>query len=106
VKAAKSSELYLSNFDSGFVSPLPSFEFCWESFAVFFGTVICWFLQGIFTKMVFLWWCFCGEFVVECVANVVEKPRVFAWLKTGHHFEVYFWSDRLPLTTTVLPRRK
>jgi hypothetical protein len=35
-------------------------------------------------------WCFCGEFVVECVVNVVEKPRVFVVRKMGQAFEVYF----------------
>jgi hypothetical protein len=59
--------------------------------------VILWFLQGIFAKRVLLVWCFCGEFVVECVANVVEKLRCFCVIKKGHHFEVYFWSDRLRL---------
>jgi hypothetical protein len=32
----------------------------------------------------------CGEFVVRCVANVVEKQRVFAVGKMGQAFEVYF----------------
>jgi hypothetical protein len=56
----------------------------------FSHVVVLWFLQGIFAKTVFLLWCFCGEFVVECVANVVEKPRVFVVQKMGLAFEVYF----------------
>jgi hypothetical protein len=43
----------------------------------FLGVVVLWFLQGIFAKKVFLLWCFGGEHVVECVANVVQKQRVF-----------------------------
>jgi hypothetical protein len=48
------------------------------------------FLQGFLAKMAFLLWCFCGEFVVGCVANVVEKPLDFAGGKIGQAFEVYF----------------
>jgi hypothetical protein len=44
----------------------------------FFGVVVLWFLQGIFAKKAILLWCFCGEFVVECVVNVVQKHGVFA----------------------------
>jgi hypothetical protein len=43
----------------------------------FLAVVVLRFLQGVFAKMAFLLWCFCGEFVVECVVNVVEKHRVF-----------------------------
>jgi hypothetical protein len=43
----------------------------------FFGVVVLWFLQGISAEKVFLLWCFGGEHVVECVANVVQKQRVF-----------------------------
>jgi hypothetical protein len=58
---------------------------------LFFGVVGLWFLQGFFAKKVVLTSCFCGEFVVECVVNVVEKQRVFVGRKIGQAFEVYFW---------------
>jgi hypothetical protein len=61
-----------------------------EKLRLFFGVVDLWFLQGFFAKKVILTWCFCGEFVVECVVNVVEKQRVFAGRKIGQAFEVYF----------------
>jgi hypothetical protein len=46
---------------------LPWFFWC-GGFVVF---------AGIFAKKAFLLWCFCGEFVVECVVNVVQKRGVF-----------------------------
>jgi hypothetical protein len=62
-----------------------------RKFAVlFFDVAVLWFLQGFWAKMAFLLWCFCGEFVVDCVVNVVEKPRDFAGGKIGQTFEVYF----------------
>jgi hypothetical protein len=50
-------------------------------------------------------WCFCGEVVVECVANVVEKLALLWTANVGHVFQLYFGSaficgacgkDRLP----------
>jgi hypothetical protein len=35
-------------------------------------------------------WCFCGEFVVDCVVNVDTKPQLFRCRKMGQRFEVYF----------------
>jgi hypothetical protein len=64
-----------------------------EKLLLFFGVVGLWFLQGFFAKKVVLTWCFCGEFVVECVVNVVEKQRVFAGRKIGQAFEVYFLAE-------------
>jgi hypothetical protein len=37
----------------------------------------------------FLWF-FCGEDVVECVVNVVRKPRCFDDGKIRHLFHIYF----------------
>jgi hypothetical protein len=56
----------------------------------FFGVVVLWFLQGILAKTVFFGWYFCGEFVVECVANEVKSVVFFGRRKTGHRFEIYF----------------
>jgi hypothetical protein len=61
----------------------------------------CGFLQGFFAKWTFLLWCFCGEFVVECVVNVVEKQRVFTRRKIGQVFQVYFFL----VEKTFAPRR-
>jgi hypothetical protein len=35
-------------------------------------------------------WCFDGEFVVECVAEMDWKQRAFWRLKMRHEFELYF----------------
>jgi hypothetical protein len=48
--------------------------------------VICWFLV-CFVMVI------CGEFVVECVANVVFYRTLFRGLKMGQVFEVYFSGD-------------
>jgi hypothetical protein len=39
----------------------------------------------------FLWF-FCGEDVVECVVNVVRKPRGFEDEKTRHQLDIFFGS--------------
>ena len=36
------------------------------------------------------WWCFCGEFVVGCVVNVVRKMAVIGARKTCHFLQLYF----------------
>jgi hypothetical protein len=45
---------------------------------------------GDFAENRVLLWCFCGEVVVDCVANVVNCRTVFAVLKMGHQFQLYF----------------
>jgi hypothetical protein len=40
-------------------------------------------------------WCFCGEVVVECVANVVEKLSLLWTANVGHVFQLYFSEVRL-----------
>jgi hypothetical protein len=47
------------------------------------------FLGGVLGKAVCRTWCFCGENVVECVVNVVEKPPLFAaekWDRISKYF--------------------
>jgi hypothetical protein len=61
-------------------------------------------LQGYFTKTVCRTWCFCGEHVVECVANVVILTVVFRWRKTGHPLELYFRLGLLESETAVRVR--
>jgi hypothetical protein len=56
----------------------------------FFGVVKCGVCRGISRKTVCRTWCFCGEDVVECVANVVILTVVFRRRKTGHPFKLYF----------------
>jgi hypothetical protein len=48
------------------------------------------FLRGVLRKVAFLMWCFAGEFVVRCVANVEIRHHVVWSLKTCHDFEIYF----------------
>jgi hypothetical protein len=48
------------------------------------------FLLGVLGKCGVLLWCFCGEFVVECVVNVVSFRSLLWWLGMGQGFEVYF----------------
>jgi hypothetical protein len=48
------------------------------------------FLRGVLEKEGVWVWCFDGEFVVECVANVDAEQRTFWWLKMRHDFELYF----------------
>lgn len=45
---------------------------------------------GVLGKSVFLRWCFDGEVVVECVANVVPKMALIQSRKTCHILQVYF----------------
>jgi hypothetical protein len=40
-------------------------------------------LEGGLEKMVACVWCFCGEFMVECVANVDEKQSSHGIRKIG-----------------------
>jgi hypothetical protein len=50
--------------------------FVWKNLAV----VFCWIvavLQGIFEKSGCLVWCFCGELVDKCVANVDKNTSLF-----------------------------
>jgi hypothetical protein len=44
---------------------------------------------GLEKKGVFAW-CFCGEFVVDCVINVVRKMAVLRGQKTCHFLQIYF----------------
>jgi hypothetical protein len=48
-----------------------------DKFVIFFVRGKTWFLQGILRKSVGLVWCFCGEIVVNCVANVVLVHHIF-----------------------------
>jgi hypothetical protein len=48
-------------------------------------------LLGIFQFLVCFVVVICGEFVVECVVNVVFYRTLFRGLKMGQVFEVYFW---------------
>jgi hypothetical protein len=50
------------------------------------------FFEGCFGKRGCLVWCFDGEIVVECVADVDAKQRVFGGLTMRHDFELYFWA--------------
>jgi hypothetical protein len=38
--------------------------------------LFCWDFWGCFGKSGVLWWCFCGQDVMECVAIVTLKLRV------------------------------
>ena len=49
------------------------------------------FLRGALEKEGVWVWCFAGEFVVECVADVDAEQRTFWRLKMRHVFELYFW---------------
>jgi hypothetical protein len=48
------------------------------------------FLLGVLWKTAFLLWCFCGEVVVDCVANRGELVVTFAVRKMGQLFQLYF----------------
>jgi hypothetical protein len=50
--------------------------------------------EGGFGKCGVLWWCFCGEFVVDCVVNVVRWMVIFPALKTCQLFKIIFLSYR------------
>ena len=58
-----------------------------------FGGIFCGF-AGVFEggsgKMTDLVWCFGGEFVVDCVANVVSSRTTFEVGKIRHVFQLYF----------------
>jgi hypothetical protein len=46
-------------------------------------------------------WCFCGEFVVDCVVNVVGFWSLFRGGKIGQGLRVYFlggWRELMSLT--------
>jgi hypothetical protein len=47
-------------------------------------------LLGIFQFLVCFVMVICGEFVVECVVNMVFYRTLFRGLKMGQVFEVYF----------------
>jgi hypothetical protein len=47
------------------------------------------FAGGFVEDRVFLW-CFCGEVVVDCVANRGELVVTFAVRKMGQLFQLYF----------------
>lgn len=38
-------------------------------------------------------WCFCGQVVVECVANVVSRRSFFGVEKLRHVFQLFFVFD-------------
>jgi hypothetical protein len=63
--------------------------------------VKCGVCRGISRKTVCRTWCFCGEDLVECVANVVILTVVFRRRKTGHPFELYFWLALLESETAL-----
>jgi hypothetical protein len=48
------------------------------------------FLRGVLKKGRVLVWCFAGEFVVRCVADVDTRHHVARSLKTCHDFDIYF----------------
>jgi hypothetical protein len=48
------------------------------------------FLQGVLQKVGGSTWCFCGEVVVDCVANRGELVVTFAVRKMGQLFQLYF----------------
>jgi len=50
------------------------------------------FLLGVLAEMRVLLWCFCGQFVVLCVVNVVLWRPLFRARKIRQLFEVYFSS--------------
>jgi hypothetical protein len=52
------------------------FERVWM---IFFGCGVLVFLLGFLRKTAVLVWCFCGEFVVECMVNVVVQPSYLLW---------------------------
>jgi hypothetical protein len=58
------------NFDRGFSRLKMGGSAVAEPLFFFCGGVVI--LLGFLRKCVFLAWCFCGEFVVECVVNVVR----------------------------------
>jgi hypothetical protein len=47
-------------------------------------------LQGYFEKIAVSLWCFCGEFVVRCVAHVDGGMAVFRRLKMGQGIQLFF----------------
>jgi hypothetical protein len=51
----------------------------------------CGVLLGFFGKTGVQAWCFCGEFVVGCVVNVVLLPTLFRGGKIGQGLRIYFW---------------
>jgi hypothetical protein len=61
----------------------------------FFWLGDCGVLLRVLGKMRGRTWCFGGEFVVECVANVVLKQPRFQAGEMGHRLRIYFW--RFPL---------
>jgi hypothetical protein len=50
----------------------------------------CPFLLGVLAKTGDKTWCFCGEFVVDCVVNVVLLRTVFCGRRMGQGFWIYF----------------
>jgi hypothetical protein len=46
--------------------------------------------EGGFGKCGAQRWCFCGEFVVDCVVNVARLMVDFSALKICQLFEIYF----------------
>jgi hypothetical protein len=65
----------------------------------FFEGGVCGVLLGFLRKQGVLMVCFCGEFVVECVANVVLKQSSFVVIKNRTRFQGLFlhfpfWNER------------
>ena len=52
----------------------------------------CGVLLGIFGNLGVLTWCFCGEFVVDCVVNVVSLRSLFRGWKLGQGSRIYFFA--------------
>jgi hypothetical protein len=50
---------------------------------------------GILRKTGDKMWCFDGQFVVDCVANVGRKQSLLWWANVGQVFEVYFMVVRI-----------
>jgi hypothetical protein len=46
---------------------------------IFFGGVVLWFLLGVLREIGVFVWCFCGAFVVLCMASVVVEWTYFWW---------------------------
>jgi hypothetical protein len=57
---------------------------------IFLGRGGLWFLQGFLRKVVCKTWCFGGEFVVNCVVEVVVWMHGFRRRKKRQVVEVFF----------------
>jgi hypothetical protein len=68
--------------------------FFWMEFEVrFFG--FAGFLRGVLKKGWFLVWCFGGEFVVDCMADVAVWQPLIRSRKMRQVLQLYFWLPAL-----------